>query len=344
MLRLFCVFGFVLCASVCIAQSAPPESGAPPVGKSKVTVKKTYANLLEILEELPRKPKPGDNVLAATSDNEWLTTNVRGCGFQISGKVDSSYFESTERSHMLQISLAQEETWQQYKFDISISAMCDVTAKDVSTLRLGDSVTLKGVVGSMQIGWGHEHYGPKPLCTGYITLQLTDCKLVAHSKGSVAETKPVPKAEAPNVKAVPTAPEQHKEILEFVPTSVNGIDIWRLKVPGGWLVFAKWHMPASSGDATGFFYPDPRHLWDIRSSTLKGTPTKSDEQLGKQSALTPSFRPLGTNLVVDKNGIIWWKPRYPEVPVWFPNPLLDVNISGGLPVGIWGVDGVPQHQ
>jgi hypothetical protein len=41
-------------------------------------------------------------------------------------------------------------------------------------------------------------------------------------------------------------------------TSDSGLNVYRTKVPGGWLVFTYW----GSAYAGMTFYPDPNHQWD----------------------------------------------------------------------------------
>jgi len=46
---------------------------------------------------------------------------------------------------------------------------------------------------------------------------------------------------------------------EKVPSD-NRFSVYRVKVPGGWLVLTYW------ADKSGMtFYPDPNHQWDGRS-------------------------------------------------------------------------------
>ncbi len=112
-----------------------------------------------------------------------------------------------------------------------------------------------------------------------------------------------------------------------------------------------WNGVASFTDTTenvGRFIANANDsLWDTKerfwfSGRLERVITHPRRTGAAASVPTPPLRPLGTNLVVDKNGFIW--NPYPQVlPEWFPDRLLNIDISGGKPVGIWGIDGNVPH-
>jgi hypothetical protein len=314
---------------------------------------RTYASVMAILEDLPRKPELGDNKLAAVSDNSWLRTNVYGCSVQVTGTVDQFQVISAADTRVEVRLMNRGVTWRQYDFTSRIFTYCDGAANDLSKLQPGDSVTMKGIVGEMVIEWGSEGRRPTPAAKGQIRLQLDNCSLIAGDKEpageskqatdkkpvteskpaavnrlpavTAAESKPAPNVASPNAKAAGAIAEKPEGLMEVVSTSASDMELRRLKVPGGWFVFTKWHMREPRGtpdhsDAMCLFYPDPRHTWDMPRSPAKGTVTKKttgEPQAGSQFTPTPPMRPLGANLMVDKNGIIW---------------------DRGKPVGSWGVE------
>ena len=374
MFRLLCVMGSVLCAAVCVAQpppaSPPPTPATPPPMASigKATAKKTYASVTAILEELPRKPEPGDNWLAPIADREWLRTKVPGNSLQVSGTVCSLQSLSPVRSlgeqaHVqVHITLAEQlETWRHCAFTSHIGATFDLAGNDLTKVQPGDNVIVKGNVAQILVEWKSEGYRPTPTANGRrmlplngrIDLLLQDCKLVAEN-GPTIENKPAAVGEAPTsgapwlpvqtppaifedvkggtrfrgsgehfrIAPTPAASERPEERMETVSTSAKDMEIRRMKVPGGWLVFTKWHMSEASGtpshtETMCVFCPDPGNRWSVGSTSASGRTEKRDERLGKQPTPTPPLWPLGAGLTVDKNGIIW---------------------ENGKAVGTWGVE------
>jgi hypothetical protein len=122
-------------------------------------------------------------------------------------------------------------------------------------------------------------------------------------------------------------PDKPPMPMEVVPTSANDMEIRRLRVPGGWLVFTKWSVKEPPGvpdhsNTMSFFYPDPEHKWDVRSIPMH---EKADQAAASKRRLTPALplEPLGKDLMVDRKGIIWER---------------------GKPVGIWGIDGCEMSE
>jgi hypothetical protein len=54
-----------------------------------------------------------------------------------------------------------------------------------------------------------------------------------------------------------------KNQTEFDPVKSNlaGMNVWRAKVPGGWLVYLESKSGGTQSQSS-FFYPDAQHDWD----------------------------------------------------------------------------------
>jgi hypothetical protein len=89
----------------------------------------------------------------------------------------------------------------------------------------------------------------------------------------------------------PSASEKPEVRMEVVPTSASDMEIRRLKVPDGWLVFTKWFVREAPGtpdhsEATCVFYPDPHHNWDVRS-----IPQRKPKPADSAATRTPHAKP-----------------------------------------------------
>jgi hypothetical protein len=105
-------------------------------------------------------------------------------------------------------------------------------------------VSVGGVVGLFVIGYG--------LCRDGRT------SLPAASAAYAAE-------------AGPTRPDIAMEILL---TNTPSMDLRRAKVPGGWLVFTRWHSADTVVPSYGttVFYPDPHHEWEKPAAPVGAKP------------------------------------------------------------------------
>ena len=330
MFRILCLLGLILSASVSVAQQQPPsrQAVAPAIQPDKTPPPTTFtrideivikknASIMTMLEYLSRKAEVGNSKLAAVPVNEWLKNKICGCNLQVSGKVASLVPQPNMKT---QVVLAdQVETWRQSIFSASISGTCAAAAVTASKLHPGDDVTLKGIVEKMAIDsgipGGRATSAPQQ---GLITLRLKDCRLIAAESESPAvptggisglTVKTLATSESPGQSASqesgvhirelqpPPASVKPEALIEVVATSANDMEIRRMEVPGGWLVFTKWLVAPGRSQMTSVFYPNPSHSWDVRSSPMKGTVKKGTSAVsGSQPAATSPLRPLGAEL------------------------------------------------
>lgn len=62
--------------------------------------------------------------------------------------------------------------------------------------------------------------------------------------------------------------ETPKVRMEVVPTTADDMEIRRLRMPDGWLVFTKWNNPQAPSGTMCVFYPDPGHRWVIQAAVV----------------------------------------------------------------------------
>jgi hypothetical protein len=167
---------------------AKPATKAADEPKAPAGDLASYASVKTLCEELPRKPKRGDNKLAQEESNQWIKDNVVGrATLRVSGKV-SSVGRSTLRSKgkedkpQFTITLSPSKlTWRNYEFSVGATTTFNEEAVDrLARIPIGTDVKIDGTVQQMTISWETKVNSGRTqsiVAQGRINLALNDCEL-----------------------------------------------------------------------------------------------------------------------------------------------------------------------
>ena len=191
-------FSIICLFFVCVSPSLSDDPDSPGNGKTKV-----YNGIQEILDAMPRKPEPRDNVLAASESNGWLKQYATGNRIRVSGKV----FGVDDRNLGIQ---PQNKRWRDYNFNFEISAPIQPRYKTdrpwkreelakLSRILPEDTITIEGTVTEVYVAW--RSFGDRSpnsphaesvyvrgakkegiLGTGSCNLKLSNCTILSSKK------------------------------------------------------------------------------------------------------------------------------------------------------------------